>query len=203
MILARKPLLLPRRAGLSLALLGPNGVGKSTAAAHLQRSFPFESRLLYMGVWKHAGTTDPHAVRIAELTIRPLRIWSRYLIALYHQLRGRLVIFDRYVYEARLPAKPPLLIAKRLYFWLLAHSVPPPRAVLVLDVPGAVAYRRKQENRPLELDAERRIYLELAARLPRAELIDARPSTDGVCAEITAIVWRELSSRWRGGSARR
>ena len=39
---ARKPLLVRRRRGVSLALLGPNGVGKSTAAAELQRSLPFD-----------------------------------------------------------------------------------------------------------------------------------------------------------------
>jgi hypothetical protein len=104
---ARKPFLLPRRRGVNLALLGPNGVGKSTAAATLQDSFPFESRVIHMGVWKAAGGSRPR--QTAEVVTRPVRIWCRYLLAQYHQLRGRLVIFDRYVHEAGLlPAKPPL-----------------------------------------------------------------------------------------------
>jgi thymidylate kinase len=194
---ARKPLLLRRRRGVSVALLGPNGVGKSTAAAALQRSFPFESRVVYMGIWKGTGGSRPR--QAAEVVTRPLRIWRRYLRAQYHQLRGRLVIFDRYVYEALLPARPPLVAAKRPYFWLLVHLVPPAQSVVVLDVPGPVAYGRKQENPPEELESERRLYAGLAGRVPSLELVDADRGPEAVRADITAIVWRDLADRWRGG----
>jgi hypothetical protein len=196
--MARKPLLLRRRRGLNLALLGPNGVGKSTAAAGLQRTFPFESRVVYMGMWK--ATVEPRgpALVVAEILARPLRIWSRYLVAQYHQLRGRLVVFDRYVYEALLPAQPPLLAIKRAYFWLLAHALPATSAVIVLDVPGQVAYGRKQENPPDELESERRVYAQLNGRVPSLELVDAGADAATVRAEITTILWRELAARWQG-----
>jgi thymidylate kinase len=194
---ARKPFLLPRRRGVNLALLGPNGVGKSTAAAALQRSFPFESRVVYMGIWKGTGGSRPR--QAAEVVTRPVRIWRRYLRAQYHQLRGRLVIFDRYVYEALLPARPPFVAAKRPYFWLLAHVVPPAQSVVVLDVPGRVAFGRKQENPPDELESERRLYAGLAGRVPSFELVDAVHGPEAVRADITAIVWRDLADRWRGG----
>jgi thymidylate kinase len=194
---ARKPFLLPRRRGVNLALLGPNGVGKSTAAAAVQRSFPFESRVVYMGVWKAAGGSRPR--QAAEIATRPARIWCRYLLAQYHQLRGRLVIYDRYVYEARLPPAPPLVAAKRPYFWLLAHVVPAAQSLVVLDVPGHVAYGRKQEDEPDELESERRFYANLAGRVPSLELVDAVHGPETVRAEITAIVWRDLANRWRGG----
>jgi thymidylate kinase len=194
---ARKPLLLRRRRGVNLALLGPNGVGKSTAAAALQRSFPFESRVVYMGIWKGTGGSRPR--QAAEVVTRPVRIWRRYLRAQYHQLRGRLVIFDRYVYEALLPARPPFVAAKRPYFWLLAHVVPPAQSVVVLDVPGRVAFGRKQENPPDELESERRLYAGLAGRVPSFELVDAVHGPEAVRADITAIVWRDLADRWRGG----
>jgi hypothetical protein len=126
-----------------------------------------------------------------------LRTWWRYLRAQYHQLRGRHVVFDRYVYEALLPAKPPWLALKRAYFWFLAHSVPPARAVVVLDAPGHVAYRRKQENPPEELESERRIYAQLAGRVRSLAIVDAVADRDTVRAEITDIVWRELQARWQ------
>jgi thymidylate kinase len=182
---------------VNLALLGPNGVGKSTAAAAVQRSFPFESRVVYMGVWKAAGGSPTR--QTAEVLTRPARIWCRYLLAQYHQLRGRLVIYDRYVYEARLPASPPLVAAKRPYFWLLAHVVPPAQSLVVLDVPGHVAYGRKHEDQPDALEAERRFYANLAGRVPSLELVDALHGPETVRAEITAIVWRDLANRWRGG----
>jgi thymidylate kinase len=193
--LARKPLLLPRRRGISVALLGPDGAGKSTVAAAVGNGFPLESRVIYMGLWKATGSGPPG---LGAALVRPLHIWRRYLLGQYHQLRGRLVIFDRYVYEARLPPKPPLVNFKKPYFWLLAHAVPPPAAIVVLDAPGAVAYGRKHENRPAELDEHRLVYRRLAGSVPRAELVDASRELPDVCADVTAIVWRRLASRWAG-----
>ncbi|MBV9422793.1 MAG: hypothetical protein JOZ98_07785 [Solirubrobacterales bacterium] len=198
--LARKPLLIPRRRGISLALLGPNGVGKSTAAVAVQSCFPFESRIVYMGIWKAADRARGRAMAALEILARPLTIWRRYLLAQYHLMRGRLVIFDRYVYEALLPPRPPLVAAKRAYFWVLAHSIPRPQVAAVLDVAGSVAYGRKQENPAAELESERRMYARLPARVRSAELIDAGVDADQVRAEITAIVWRELTARWQRGT---
>jgi hypothetical protein len=139
----------------------------------------------------------------SQVVTRPLRLWCRYLLAQYHQLRGRLVIFDRYVYEAAaLPAKPPLLAAKRPYFWFLAHVVPRAGSAVVRDVPGHVTYERKQKNSAEELESERRTYARLAGRMPSLEFIDAVHGPERVRAEITAIVWRDLASRWRGGRSR-
>jgi len=197
---ARKPLLLRRRRGVSVALLGPNGVGKSTVAAGLQQGFPLGARVLHMGLWKTTATRP--GARAVEILTRPLRLWGRSAVAQYHQARGRLVIYDRYVYEARLPAKPPLLAAKRVYFWMLGHAVPAPDAAVVLDVPGDVAYGRKQENPPQELESERRVYAELAASEPLIELVDASQPADAVRADVTAIVWDKVAARWARGRER-
>jgi hypothetical protein len=197
---ARKPLLLRRRRGVSVALLGPNGVGKSTVAAGLQRCFPLGSRVVHMGLWKAAAKRP--ATRAGEILTRPLRLWARSAAAHYHQARGRLVIYDRYVYESRLPAKPPLLAAKRLYFWVLGHSIPHPDTAVVLDVAGDVAYTRKQENPPEELESERRVYADLAASQPLIELVDASQAPDAVRADVTAIVWGKLAARWARGRPR-
>jgi thymidylate kinase len=196
---ARKPLLLPRRRGVNLALLGPDGAGKSTAAAAMRGSLPFESRVIYMGLWKDAG--GGRWRRSREVLARPLRIWCRYLLAQYHQCRGRLVIFDRYVYESALPARPPLVALKRPYFWLLGHVIPPAQAAVVLDVPAPVAYARKRENTPAELESERRFYRQLAARVPSLEVVDASQDAEAVRTDITSVVWRSLALRWQGSPA--
>jgi Thymidylate kinase len=196
---SRKPLLLRRRRGLSIALLGPNGVGKSTAAAGVERDFPLGATVVHMGLWK-AASASPRA-RPAEVLTRPFRLWARSAVAHYHQARGRLVIYDRYVYEARLPAKPPLVALKKLYYRLLERMLPRPDAAIVLDVPGDVAYRRKQENPPEELESERRVYAELAAREPQVEIVDASRGADAVRTDVTAIVWSRLQARWRKGDS--
>ena len=143
----RKPLLLRRRRGPSLALLGPNGVGKSTAAAELQQSVPFDLRIVYMGLWKTPTRPRARPWKLVEIAIRPVRIWWRYLRAQYHQARGRVVVFDRYVYDALLPPAAPLLTAKRMYFFLRSRDTRPTCG----GVPrrsGTVAYGRKPENPP-------------------------------------------------------
>ncbi|MGZ4237446.1 MAG: hypothetical protein ACXVWT_15325 [Solirubrobacteraceae bacterium] len=197
----RKPLLLRRRRGVSVALLGPDGVGKSTAAAALQRYLPFDLRIVYLGLWKVPVKPRGRAAVALEVATRPVRIWLRYLTAQYHQLRGRVVVFDRYVYEAHLPASPPLVTAKRIYFWFLAHAIPRPGAAVVLDVPGTIAYGRKQESLPERLEADRRVYRELTRHVPFVELIDASADAATVRAEISTIIWRELTLRWQGAAA--
>jgi aminoglycoside phosphotransferase (APT) family kinase protein/thymidylate kinase len=194
--IARKPLLLRRRRGVTMALMGPNGVGKSTAAQGLRRSIPLDSRVIYMGVWKAAGEASGSVPAALEILVRPLRLWARYLVALWHQLRGRLVIFDRYVYEALLPPHPPLLTLKRCYFWFLARAVPSPNVVAVLDVAGQLAYLRKQENPPAELEFERAFYAGLARRLPAAVQIDASADPSTVRAELSAALWGAIAARW-------
>ena len=99
------------------------------------------------------------------------------------------------------PASPPLVTAKRIYFWILAHTVPRPGAAVVLDVPGEVAYGRKQESPPEQLEAERRVYRELTRHVPFVELIDASVDAPTVRAEISTIIWRELTLRWQGAAA--
>ena len=39
--------------------------------------------------------------------------------------------------------------------------------------------------------------VQLADRAPSVELVDAAADVDTVCSEMNAIVWRELSARWR------
>jgi hypothetical protein len=67
-----------------------------------------------------------------------------------------------------------------------------------LDVPGEVAYGRKPEALPEELESERRLYEELTKRSFAVELVDAGTDAATVRAEITTIVWRELTLRWHG-----
>jgi O-antigen/teichoic acid export membrane protein len=198
---ARRLLLLRRRRGLSLALLGPNGVGKSTAAAQLQRSVPFDVRIVYMGMWKSPDRPRSSLWVPLEIATRPLRIWWRYLKAQYHQLRGRVVVFDRYVYDALLPPAGPMALSKRVYFLFLAHLIPRPRAAVFLDVSGRTAYARKPEATPDELESERLLYAELTRRSFPVDLVDAGADADTVRAEITTILWRELTLRWRGALA--
>jgi thymidylate kinase len=181
---------------VSVALLGPNGAGKSTLADGLRAELPFPTEVVYMGLWQ--GDRAASRPLLGEALRRPLRVWRRWLLAQWHLALGRVVVFDRYVHEARLPARPPLLALKRPYFWLLARACPSPDLTIVLDAAGDVVYGRKQENPARELDLERRAYGRIAREIRGAHVIDANRPAETVRAEVTDLIWTRLTERWHG-----
>lgn len=187
------------RRGLSTALLGPDGTGKSTLAREVADDFCFPATTVYMGLWQAAD--DPSRPRWRSwlrVAGRPITIWRRYLSARAHQLRGRAVVFDRYTYDAWLPPRPPLVLAKRLYFWALAHACPAPDLVLLLDAPTDVIAARKREDTPEEIAWQRRHFLNLGRRVPRLQVVDANRPHGEVKADILERLWRAYLSRSRG-----
>jgi thymidylate kinase len=193
--LVRAPLLVRRRRGVSVALLGLNGAGKSTLVKRMGEAFPFPVTKIYMGLWRSGDVRRSEHSIMAPL-MRPFRAWRSYLTGLCAQLLGHLVIFDRYVYDARLPPEPPLLELKRAYMWVLARSVPPPDLALLLDLPGVVATQRKDERTQAHNEAERLEYLSLAAQIPRIRVIDATLEPAAICASALSLVWDCYRRRW-------
>jgi hypothetical protein len=99
----------PARRGLSVAVMGPDGAGKSTLTRAVAASFGLPARVVYMGLWQGEGegkTSSPSAAVLAAAR-RPFRSWWRAAITLYHQARGWLVVSDRHPYDALLPPSPP------------------------------------------------------------------------------------------------
>jgi thymidylate kinase len=196
----RAPLLLRRRFGLSVALLGPNGAGKSTLSDGIERAWPFAVTRVYMGLWKSGGSAGSEVPVLAQL-LRPPTAWVRYLTGVRAQLRGHLVIYDRYVHDARRPPQPPWAGLKRIYLWLLAHSVPPPDLLVLLDVPGTVSHGRKAENSLEEADRERAEFLAIARAIPSMHVIDATQPADRVRADTLRIIWERCRVRWGAPAA--
>jgi len=181
--------------GMTVALLGPDGVGKSTLLAGLAAAYPVPVRQIYMGMWQGAGQpgyTRLDAVR--AILVRPFRVWWRVACGAVHVTRGRVVVFDRYTYDALLPVTGSWPLLKRPYFWILAHLAPRPDLVLVLDLPGEVAFARKGESTPERLEAVRQGFLALVPRLG-AEVVDAAASPEQVRADVVARIWRRHRAR--------
>ena len=180
-----------RPRALSVALLAPDGAGKSTLSETLQQRFYFPVQLIYMGLYQQ-GDQGGKLWQLPGFSFarRLFRQWGRYLIARYHLARRRLVVFDRYTYDAMLPAPRPLNPLKRWRRWLLAHACPPPDLVILLDAPGEMLYARKGEHSPQFLETQRQNYLQLRPHIPQMVVVDATQPPDQVRREVTALLWR-------------
>lgn len=176
-----------------VALLAPDGAGKTTLAAGIEASSYFPTRSIYMGLYQNEESRPGYA-RVPGLGLfsRLLTQWRRYLKARYHQGRSRLVIFDRYTYDAALSPRRDLDPLRKFRRWLLANACPAPELVIILDAPGAVLHARKGEHTPQVLEKQRQDYLQIGETLPRAMVLDARQNSDAVRREALSLIWRQI-----------
>jgi thymidylate kinase len=193
--LVERPLQAWGRRGASVALLGPDGSGKSTLAAGIESAFYFPVRRVYMGLWPSDDARRGTMAQVLRILLRPFAVWCRYLASVRHRALGRVVVFDRYVYDALLPPRGALVWLKRPYLQLLSRLCPAPDLVLLLDVPGSVMHLRSGEYDPEHLEAERAQYRRLRRRIPRLEHVDANRPREVVLADALARIWRHYVER--------
>jgi thymidylate kinase len=193
-----KVIRLVRRRGLRVAILAPDGAGKSTLTKGLEGSFYFPVRSISMGLYQAPRARRSRRVRGLGLAAELSAQWARWAKGAYHERRGRLVLFDRYAYDALLPLRFQHRRVARVRRWLLGHACPPPDLVVLLDAPGEVLFERKGEKSVALLEAQRRAYRALLARRRRAVVVDASRDVEQVRSEVTAVIWREYVRRWNG-----
>ena len=188
--------------GVSVALLAPDGAGKSTLARALAAYPSLPVWTAYLGLYPRSARRFP--VPGVGFCVRVVRQWTRYLAARWRQARGMIVVFDRYPYDARLPPRRRGGQLDQLRRWLLGHALPPPDLAIVLDAPAETLRSRKDEQDIDELRRQRGDYLSLAGRLPcRTLVVDAGRSEPEVRREVTDLIWRECVSRSGRAAVRR
>lgn len=190
------------RRGLLVAVLGPDGAGKSTLLDEVGRTWPWPHERVYFGLWPDVRNGSPLSAVMWPLR-RPFRAFFRYGVGVLAGSLGRLVLFDRYTYDAATPPRGRLQGLKRIYFAVLLHCAPAPDLVVLLDAPGEVLFARKGELDPATLDAYRSTVFEHVRRLrarngrPRVVTVDATQPPSKVSAEVSAAIWDMAAERLR------
>jgi thymidylate kinase len=184
--------------GASVAVIGPDGAGKSTLVRGLADTFPLPTAVSYMGLTGgRLATADRLRVPGLVFLTRAAVIWARYLDSLRLRALGRTVVFDRSVLDASVPSGWALSPVARFSRRVQGRICPRPQLVLVLDAPGDVLHVRSGEYDADTLERWRRAYRRVADRLARAALLDATASPDDVLAEANSLLWRLFGERWR------
>ena len=184
--------------GLSVALLGPDGAGKSTLSAGLDEAFPLPIRRIYLGLYGRGTTAEAKGAggRLG-LPGRLAWLWRRSLTAGWQRRRGRIVVFDRHVLDLAVAA-PGGGRKARFRRSLLVRACPTPDLSVILDVPGGELFRRKGEHDPESLERQRGRYLDLAGRLRHAAVIDAAADAEAVRRRVIAAIWVAYGAQQRG-----
>jgi thymidylate kinase len=196
-----------RTPGLTVALLAPDGAGKTTLARSLSEAFYLPTRYIYMGTNTQSGSvTLPTTRLLAKLNrkqqplVRALGALNnlveqgvRYRVGAYHRRRGRLVVFDRYSSGSLMVAPRHGALHKRLQRWVLRQLCPPPDMVVYLDAPADTLYQRKQEHSLELLERQRQRYLKILDGVARTAIVDARRGPDEVRRQVAAAIWRRYA----------
>lgn len=198
--------------GLLVAVMGPDGAGKSTLIEHLVQAVgpAFDRHRVFhwrpMLLWRRKTTRDttrPHSLRphgrwwsIARLFAHLLDYWLGYWLVIRPLVaRSGLVVFDRYFDDVRIDPQRyryggPLWLAR-----ILRLLIPKPDLVLVLDAPENVIFSRKQEVAPEEVQRQKRSYSEYQKETPNSRAVDASASSTQVTAESARAIIEFMARR--------
>jgi thymidylate kinase len=198
-----------RPTGLMVAVLGPDGAGKSTVIEGLHRElsqvfrrtyrFHLRPRLLARAGAASAPVTDPHGLpprgklaSLAKLVFFVLDAWVGHALCVSPlKRRSSLVIFDRYAQDMLADPLRYRLSTPRWLNAVLLRPIPPPDLWLILDAPAPVLLGRKAEVSEAACAAQLAGYRHLLQELPHAVGIDtAQPQQASIAAACEAVLAR-------------
>jgi thymidylate kinase len=190
------------RHGMSVAVLGPDGAGKTTLAEALRSSTPLPAVYVYLGVWRESRfEAQLRRILGARLALRLVKLLVKGGLIAWHRRRGRLVLLDRYTLDAELPSDD-LDLKGRISATLVRRTNADPDMMILLDAPAELMYARKGEHGVAELQVRREAYLAMAKRFRQMVLIDAEQSHDEVRRQATKLIWNRWSQSDGSGAGR-
>jgi thymidylate kinase len=214
-----RPLLfLFQKQGVVIALVAPDGAGKSTLAKNLKMWWPWSARILYMGqnplastiglptssylhkMYKK-GTPNPwhHMVRYLWFMNRCLENWLRHFMARFYKSRGRVVIMDRYPFgETTFDHDQHSM--KKVSRSLLNAFQTRPDLTIMLDAPAHVLFERKGEHNIEVLEKQRRRLKAFISDVPNVTIVDAQMDAESVVIKVCDILQHHYRRGHESGS---
>jgi hypothetical protein len=177
--------------GLSVAFLGPDGAGKSTAADALAgpRLAPLFSHATSLGFApplhrlagiNHGPSREPHKLPPRSLPVSLLRAgwWTLYYVWSYAAVRAAtartgVVTYDRHFVDILVDPKRYRYRGPMWPMRLIWAAIPRPDLVVLLDAPAEQVQARKRELSIDETARQRLAYLELVRPLRIGRVVDA------------------------------
>jgi len=199
--------------GLFVAVLGPDGAGKSTLIGQLEGKImrAFRRRAVFHfspGLFRRRGdgspVTNPHGKPPRSWFVSLLKLlyyWLDYTLGYWLKIRpllvcSTLIFFDRYYDDLFIDPKRYRYGGPIWAVRLLRHLIPRPDIFLVLDVPKERLLERKQEVAPEELERQVRAYREFVVTTPNAVLLDGSKPIEEVVAQARDILLDYLHLRY-------
>jgi thymidylate kinase len=165
-------------AGVLLAIMGPDGAGKSTVIEGLSRDFVIPMRRQILFHWRpellarrkgKGPVTEPHGqtprgslASMAYLSVFFADCWAGYLFVIWARLvKSDFVQFDRYFHDVLVDPLRYRYGGPAWYARFLCRLLPEPDLVILLDASEDLILARKTELTRAEIRRQRVAYLEL------------------------------------------
>lgn len=215
-----------RPAGISVALLGTDGSGKSTLSArlveapyqnlpfhgmhHRRFSLPGLTPMMRKGRARVFGddgvvARGPHdkkqhnfLVGLVRLSYTLLRFWIGEFSWVRHRIaKNALIVHDRHLIDVFVDPARLRFKGPRWISQLIGKLAPQPELVILLDAPAEIVNPRKREVPIEETDRQRHAYLDLVQGMENAFVVDASLPVDDLLDEVQQIINTFMMDRSR------
>ena len=210
----RKILRWKQPTGLSLVLLGPDGVGKSTLVSGMMTSLAPLFSGEHVSHWRpgvvipirdgdksEANPHDdpPRSAFVSTLYLLGfcLDFWVGHAVRIRPQLtQSKFVIFDRYYYDLLVDQVRYRYSGSEWLLRFLLRFIPKrEQIVLILDAPENVILSRKQQLTLAELQRQRVAYRGLTKTLNNAHIIETQHGIEQALAAACHVVTEQMGQR--------
>lgn len=210
-----------RMCGMSIALLAPDGAGKSTVIKGISDTclgsfYGIEHRYFRPRKFKNLGSynrvnfkgeavanDDPHGKKLHGVIKSLLRFLFYNLDFLFGYLldinklkmQKKLIIFDRYYYDYFVDMERYQYRLPKCFPAIFQFMIPNPDLVLILDAPAEIMYSRKKELPLSELGRQREGYLKLQKKVKHVVVINADQPIKKVIEDATQVIIERQADR--------